>query len=192
MTAVDDEPSAARRRRLTGPLMLVVGLILSSCALDDNRVRDAPDAGLEAPVVAARCPTQATDVGDTSVPSIASGSRPVGFTDTGLLRCTIDVTEGGDRTTTYSTTVDQGPVSVRLEQALKLADRVFVDPDNGVCSADGVPLPLLLVTDTNARAYRPRLPVTACGKPRPELARAMAELSLTRADSYVLSGTTPR
>jgi hypothetical protein len=182
-----DEGFRSGRRHLRGlaPLLLAGVLVLSSCALDDQLTRDAPVPQVEAPVVAARCPTTATAVEDVDVPTIPSGSPPAGFRATTVLRCTIETTQDDAGRTTSAVTVDRASSTVELDQALELPDQVFVDPEQGICSADAVLLPLLLLTDGGERAYRPRLPLTACAKPRPELVRALAGLAFVRVDRYV-------
>jgi hypothetical protein len=186
--AVDESVrSSGHRLRGLAPLLLAAALVLSSCALDANLTRDAPVPAIEAPVVAARCPTTATAVEDVDVPTIPGGSRPAGFRATDVLRCTIETTEDDEGRTTSTVTVDRAPATGELERALELPDQVFVDPEQGVCTADAVLLPLLLLTDGNERAYRPRLPLTACAKPRPELVRALAGLTFVRVDRYAIA-----
>jgi len=170
-------------------LVLVLVASLSSCTLDD-RVRDAPLDGVAAPVVSAHCPTKAKDVEDSSIPGIPSGAAPANFEATRVLQCSVASNDEGNGKTTYAVTVSDGAVTADLQAVLQLPDQEFVHPENGVCSADAILMPLFLLSDGNGRAYRPRLPFTACSKPRPELLRALDGLSLNQTDSYVLTGPT--
>jgi hypothetical protein len=192
MDVRDAAPLVRRRTRLTGLVVLASAVSLSSCALDGQRVRDAAVRPDEAPLVAARCPDRVADVEDSSAPGIVSGRRPTGFPATHVIRCSTETDDRGSGTVTVTVVVDEGPLSGAFEEALALPDQVFVRPDGAACTADGLVLPLLLITDGGARAYRPHLPVDACGKPRPAVARALDALPLTRTQTYVLTSRATR
>ena len=183
--------SLARRvPRCRWLVLVLAGVVLSSCTPDD-RVRDAPVDSAEAPIVSAQCPTRAKDVEGSSVPGIPSGVTPTGFEAARVLRCGIKSDDENGRTT-YEVTVSEGAVTAELQAVLRLPDQELVHPDRAACTADGIVMPLFLLSDGTGRAYRPHLPFTACSKPRPELLRALDHLSLTQTDSYVLPASTPR
>ena len=183
--------SLVRRGCSHSVLVLVLVASLASCSLDD-RVRDAPLDRTEASVVSARCPSKAKDVEDFSVPGLPSGAAPANFEAKRVLQCSVESNDQGNGKMTYVVTVSDGAMTADLQAALQLPDQEFVHPENGVCSADAILMPLLLLSDGSGRAYRPRLPLTACSKPRPELLRALNDLSLNQTDRYVLTGPTPR
>lgn len=177
--------------RLVVLVSVLVGLVVSSCALDD-RVHDSSVDRAVAPVVAAHCPTTAKEVVDYPTPGIPSGAAPADFDARRVLQCSIVSSDAGNGKTSYEVTVSEGAFTPDLQEALRLPDQEFVRPGHAVCSADAIMLPMYLLSDGNGRAYRPQLPSTACSKPRPEVLEALDELFLSQTDSYRLSGPTPR
>lgn len=76
--------------------------------------------------------------------------------------------------------------SPALSAALELGDEPPPNNPSEVCPANATPVLYLLLVDDSDTAYRPRIPLTWCGIPRPEVTAAVDDHSWTTVRRYRL------
>lgn len=166
-----------------GLAILIFALACATGCTDQNAERDAELPGVEAPVVRAQCPADASPMGVAVTPRnppTTSGEIPKSYVARKVIVCEVTDLGPGEKPGEihYTIVTKEAPITEALLQALKLPNREFIHADSGSCRMDYQPLPYILLVDASGAAVHPRIPVDACGKVRVEVERALSNLTL--------------
>lgn len=156
-------------------MLLIVALLSSGCT-SAGEPRPAPT---ERPLVEGRCPRDGAGlIGPLREDDPYAGSLPPnGFRAARVIRCLDDQgLQQDDGTSIYTVTESSAEVSPGLLESLALPDEGPLGP-NTVCPAQARSLLYLLLVDATGRGYQPRIPITPCHDPRPEVDQAVEAMT---------------
>jgi len=175
--------------------MVALSVITSSCMRSYSpvqpEVRVTPMVALAAaPLVAPRCPRDSAGLAHGKGRAIVAGSHPPGFVPVRVIRCAvINERQRADGNEVTTIRQESGHSSATLLDALELDDLAAPTPTSknqpGFACAAFYTFPfLLLLVDETGRAYRPRIPITACGNPQQPVLDALTAIVWTSAGSF--------
>lgn len=187
-------------RRLTvarAVALLVCALLTSGCMRSypavQPEVRITPRSAVAAaPIVAPRCPRDGAGLAHGQGRAIAAGSQPKEFVPARVIRCAvISERKRADGAEVSTIRQESGSTPRSLLDALELYDLAASTPTskkqaNVACPASYTFPFFLLLIDTGNRAYRPRIPITACGSPQQPVLDALSAITWTDDGSFAV------
>jgi hypothetical protein len=159
-------------------MLLSITLLGSACA--SSLWPDRPPPVIK-PLVDGHCPRDGAGLVWASVDTYLGSLPPDGFQPVKVVRCVErQSTQRKDGTFLHRIEELSGTPSPRLLKTLQLPDGAPADDvgrvRGGGCPAREMERVFLLLVNAEGRGYQPRMPVTFCFEPRPEVMAALGAI----------------